>query len=248
MKKVFLALTLALTLGATQVSWASSAPKHRYTPTTQVEDKTTQAAKQKATPAEDDAVEAYSDTTSVDTSATQVDSDDDARASRSHSIYSLENYDDPFDFFGSIFGKSTLFFVMFLMLLIGLIFVFAPLIIIFLILRYLYRRHQDRMKLMEMAMEKGGDVPESERPIDKQRDDYLIKRGLRNFFLGAGLVAMFAIWDWDFMTGIGALVCVYGLGQFVIGYIPTFKQNGFHFGNNNQQNASSGDFIKNEQV
>lgn len=231
MKKLFLAIMLSLTLGATQASFASSAPKHRYTPSAQVDDKQAAAAANKPavqvadkqSAASQDAVEAYSDTTSVDTTSSQVGEDDDDNQSRSHSIYSLKNYDDLFDFFGSVFGKGTLFFVMFIMLVIGLLFVFAPLIAIFIICRYLYRRHKDRMRIMEMAMEKGVDVPEEQRPIDKQSDEYLIKRGLRNFFLGAGLVAMFAFWHWHFMAGIGALVSVYGLGQLAMGYIPNWK-------------------------
>ena len=223
MKKLFLAFMLSLTLGVTQMSFAASAPKHRYTPKTQVDNKqVVSATEQPTTSAPQDAVEAYSDTTSVDTTSAQVDADD-SNQSRSHSIYSLENYDDPFDFFGSVFGKGTLFFVMFVMLVIGLLFVFAPLIIIFIIFKYLYRRHKDRMRIMEMALEKGVDVPEEQRPIDKQSDEYLIKRGLRNFFLGAGLVAMFAFWHWHFMAGIGALVSVYGLGQLAMGYIPNWK-------------------------
>ena len=35
MKKAILALALVMSIGATQVSLASSAPKHRYHPTTQ---------------------------------------------------------------------------------------------------------------------------------------------------------------------------------------------------------------------
>ena len=85
------------------------------------------------------------------------------------------------------------------------------------------RRHNDRMKLAEMAMEKGINVPESDRPIDKQSDEYLVKRGLRNAFLGAGLCAMFAWWDVDFLAGIGALVFFYGIGQTVIGSLPAIK-------------------------
>lgn len=85
------------------------------------------------------------------------------------------------------------------------------------------RRHNDRMKLAEMAMEKGINVPESDRPIDKQSDEYLVKRGLRNAFLGAGLCAMFAWWDADFLAGIGALVFFYGIGQTVIGSLPAIK-------------------------
>ena len=252
MKKLFLAFMLSLTLGASQVSFAASAPKHRYTPSAQMDDKhagqangnqSAQAINQQ-TVASQDAVEAYSDTTSVDTAFSQVGNDDDSNQSRSHSIYSLENYDDPFDFFGSVFGKGTLFFVMFIMLVIGLLFVFAPLIVIFIIFKYLYRRHKDRMRIMEMAMEKGVDVPEEQRPIDKQSDEYLMKRGLRNFFLGAGLVAMFAFWDWDFMAGIGALVSVYGLGQLAMGYIPTWKNKRAA----GPDDFTHGDFIKNEEA
>ena len=115
MKKLFLAFMLSLTLGVTQMSFAVSAPKHRYTPKTQVDNKqAVSATDQQTTSASQDAVEAYSDTTSVDTTSSQVGEDDDDNQSRSHSIYSLENYDDPFDFLGSIFGKGTLFFVMFI--------------------------------------------------------------------------------------------------------------------------------------
>ena len=39
MKKLFLAFMLSLTLGVTQMSFAASAPKHRYTPKTQVDNK-----------------------------------------------------------------------------------------------------------------------------------------------------------------------------------------------------------------
>ena len=74
-----------------------------------------------------------------------------------------------------------------------------------------------------MAMEKGINVTESDRPIDKQSDEYLVKRGLRNAFLGAGLCAMFAWWEADFLAGIGALVFFYGLGQTLIGSLPAIK-------------------------
>ena len=240
MKKLFLAFMLSLTLGVTQMSFAVSAPKHRYTPKTQVDNKqAVSATDQQTTSASQDAVEAYSDTTSVDTTSSQVGEDDDDNQSRSHSIYSLENYDDPFDFLGSIFGKGTLFFVMFILLIVGLLIVFAPLIVIFIIVRYLYRRHNDRVKLMEMAMEKGINVPESERPIDKQSNEYLVKRGVKNAFLGAGLVAMFSFWHWEFMVGIGALVFMYGLGQVVIGYLPILKNKNPNVTEDDSKNSSS---------
>ena len=219
MKKAILILALIMSIGATQVSLASSAPKHRYHPTTQQVDKQASPAAQASAAQDDEAIAAYSDTTATDTSDYADVDDNDAY----HSKYSLGNYDDPFDFIGSVFGGGALSVIIIFCIIFGLLFVFAPLIIVFLVIRYLIRRHNDRMKLAEMAMEKGINVPESDRPIDKQSDEYLVKRGLRNAFLGAGLCAMFAWWDADFLAGIGALVFFYGLGQTLIGSLPAIK-------------------------
>lgn len=225
MKKAILALALVLSMGVSSVSLAASAPKHRYHATTQQVD--------------DEPLEAYSDTTSNDTASDDTMMDDDD-APTYHSQYSLRNYDDPFDFFGSVFGKGTLVFLIILAMLIGLAFIFALLIAIILIIRYLMQRHNDHVKLAEMAMEKGVNVPENERPIDKQSNEYLQKRGLRNAFLGAGLFAMFSIWSAEFLAGLGALVFFYGLGQTVIGSLPVIKQwwNGRH---GNSQDAGYND-------
>ena len=244
MKKAILTWVLILSIGATQMSLAASAPKHRYHPTTQQVDKQEATPQEKAAKkeaaeqkqaAEDEGVEAYSDTTDVDTTAAN-DYDDDSNDRSYHSKYSLGNYDDPFDFFGSVFGKGAVVFFIILSVVFGLAFIFAPLIIIWLVIRYLMRRHNDRIKLAEMAMEKGINVPESERPIDKQSDEYLVKRGLRNTFLGLGLCAMFAWWSADFLAGIGALIGIYGLGQTVIGSLPAIKD----WWNNRHGNQGTG--------
>ena len=178
MKKAILALALVMSIGATQVSLASSAPKHRYHPTTQQVDSKAapaSAAQPSASKDKDDeALEAYSDTTSTD-SANYDDYDENDNRSV-HSRYSLDNYDDPFDFIGSVFGGGALAVMIIFCIIFGLLFVFAPL-----------------------------------------------KRGLRNAFLGAGLCAMFAWWDVDFLAGIGALVFFYGIGQTVIGSLPAIK-------------------------
>ena len=231
MKKAILALALVMSMGATQVSWVSSAPKHRYHPTTQQVDQQnpqdkavdgkTASADQKASAQDDGPLEAYSDTACADTAINYDCDHDDTRAY--HSKYSLENYDDPFDFIGSVFGSGMLGVVVIFCVIFGLLFILAPLIVFILLIRYLVRRHNDRIKLAEMAMEKGINVPESDRPIDKQSDEYLVKRGLRNVFLGAGLCAMFSWWSVDFLAGIGALIGFYGLGQTLIGLLPAIK-------------------------
>lgn len=202
MKKIILAIMLTLAVGTTTFASAASAPKHRYQP----------------------GIEAYSDTTSVDTVASGNACTYDDVDTLQHSKYSMENYSDPFDYFGNVFGKGALVAIVFLCLLFGLLIVFAPFIIILLIIRFFIHRHDDRVRLAEMAMEKGQPIPESAKSIDRQSNEYLVKRGLRNGFLGAGLCAMFLIWDADFLAGIGALVFIYGLGQAVIGSLPTIKE------------------------
>ena len=247
MKKAILALALVMSMGATQVSWASSAPKHRYHPATQQVDQQDQqnpqekaadgktaSAEQKASAQDDGPLEAYSDTTCADTAINDACDYDDTRAY--HSKYSLENYDDPFDFIGSVFGSGMLGVVVIFCVIFGLLFILAPLIVFILLIRYLVRRHNDRIKLAEMAMEKGINVPESDRPIDKQSDEYLVKRGLRNVFLGAGLCAMFSWWSVDFLAGIGALIGFYGLGQTLIGLLPAIKD----WWNNRHGNQGTG--------
>lgn len=244
MKKAILALALVMSMGATQVSWASSAPKHRYHPTAQQVDQQnpqekaadgkTASADQKASAQDDGALEAYSDTTSSDSAINDACDYDDTRAY--HSKYSLENYDDPFDFIGSVFGSGMLGVVVIFCVIFGLLFILAPLIVFILLIRYLVRRHNDRIKLAEMAMEKGINVPENDRPIDKQSDEYLVKRGLRNVFLGAGLCAMFSWWNVDFLAGIGALIVFYGLGQTIIGSLPAIKD----WWNNRHGNQGTG--------
>lgn len=247
MKHYLLALALVMSIGATNLAWATSAPKHRYhaTQTEQVDQKekaSSENDKQKAVKEDDasadnndDALEAYSDTTSNDADAAENSYDEDHDNGRNyHSQYSLGNYDDPFDFVGSVFGKGMLWFFIVLFTAICLFLFAIPIIIVYMIVRYLIRRHNDRIKLAEMAMDKGINVPESDRPIDRQSNEYLVKRGLRNAFLGAGLFFMFTIWNAEFLAGLGALVFFYGIGQVVIGSLPVIKE----WWNNRQGNGN----------
>lgn len=216
MKKVIVSLLLVMSMGVNPISLASSAPKHRYQSSVAQVDKTTSSAQD-----DEDALEAYSDTTSVD--SIDVDSDSN-NAPNKHSQYSLDNYDDPFDFIGSVFGKGALACLSIIISLFAILFLLGPLIVVIIIVRYLYHRHNDHMKLAEMAMEKGVNIPESSRPIDRQSEEYLLKRGIRNTFLGLGLFVMFAIWGSKILSGFSVLVFFYGVGQLVIGLLPTIKK------------------------
>ena len=238
MKKAIVSLALIMSMGLHQVSLASSAPKHRYTPSQEQVDKSSNTSEQ---------LDAYSDTTSVDSAYDDAYAEDDNQDNYAHSRYSMLNYSDPFDYIGSVFGKGALWCVGIFTVIFTLLFVFAPLLIILLILRYLYRRHQDRMRLAEMAMDKGVNIPESSRPIDRQSSDYLMKRGIRNACLGFGLAIMFGIWGSRLLSGFSALVLCYGVGQILISLLPTiknfFQKNSF---GQNGYNQNQGPYSQNQ--
>ena len=98
MKKEIIVMALAMSLGVFQQSLASSAPKHRYTPSTQQVDKKVGNHSEN-----DEGIDAFSDTTSVDTSsAVSAHNNPASYTSNNPSQFSLDNYDDPFDFLQSI--------------------------------------------------------------------------------------------------------------------------------------------------
>lgn len=206
MKKILLAVMLTLVTGTTSLSWAATSPKHRYQP----------------------GIEAFSDTTSIDTAVPNIaipdDADDDDDDDKAYSDYSMRHSSDPLDYLGNVFGKGGLVVIVVLCILFGLTIILAPFILAFFLIRYCIRRHNDRVRLAEKAMESGQPIPEGVRGFEVQSDEYLVKRGLRNAFLGIGIWVMFAIWGADFLAGIGALVCFYGVGQAVIGSLPAIKE------------------------
>ncbi|MBR5689002.1 MAG: hypothetical protein IKX17_00925, partial [Prevotella sp.] len=103
-----------------------------------------------------------------------------------------------------------------LMLIIAVLLALAPFVALVLILRYLIRQHNDRVTLASKAMESGQPIPEELMPVDKQSDEYLRRRGIRNIWIGIGMAIMFGFWDADLLTGVGFLVLCYGIGQVFI--------------------------------
>ena len=97
-----------------------------------------------------------------------------------------------------------------------LLFILFPFIILALLLRFIIKRHNDRVTLAEKAMENGQPIPDEIMSIDKQSEDYMWKRGIRNVAIGLGIMVMFWIWNADTLTGIGALIFCYGIGQMII--------------------------------
>lgn len=202
MKHYFIALALMLTLSA---STMNAVPKHRHHPQT--------TAVATAPDSASEGIDAYSDTTSVaDNDSAYNDAD-----STAADDYNPADYDDPFSYWahtvGWGFGGILLAIVIVLLV---FLFLLAPFIILALVLRYLIKRHNDKVTLAEKAMETGQPVPESVKPVDKQSDDYLWKRGIRNMAIGCGLMLMFWFWNAEALAGVGALVLCYGAGQAIM--------------------------------
>ena len=96
-----------------------------------------------------------------------------------------------------------------------IVFLLSPLLIIFVIFYFVNKNRKQRMKLAQMAMEKGQPIPESllERPKENVSDEY--QKGLRQCFVGIGLAIFLGYAAGQIGFGIGALVFFIGLGKVV---------------------------------
>lgn len=227
MKKLLFAIALMISAGTLQITNASPAPKHRYQPTkTSVTDPSQSTPTEEAAAADTAGIEAYSDTTSVNGTADNDDGYyDKGDEDTPHSKYSLVQYDDPFDWVGSIFGTTGIIIIFILITLLLL----APFIVIILIIRYLIKRHNDRVKLEYEAyqrrmQEKEENPAPSSAPVSPLSNEYMVHRGIRNIFVGLGLAVMFGIWGADVLVGVSCLVIFYGLGQCVIALLPAIQK------------------------
>jgi uncharacterized membrane protein len=232
---VLIMLTLTLSF-----SVVSAAPRHRHHPqmeATAPVKSTNYPSGDKKINSTNRPINAYSDTTSrVDSN--KVDSID--KASDSNQNYDYNDH-GPSRWFDKILGGTVgIGGILFAMLVVILVFLFltSPLIVIALIAWWLIKRKNKRMDLAQKAAEKGHPIPESDVQIEKQSDKYLLKRGLRNGFLGLGLMVMFWFWKASFLAGIAALVFVYGAGQAFIAWASINKA--LHLGKNNEQKVQDG--------
>lgn len=107
------------------------------------------------------------------------------------------------------------------------LFLFAPFIILLLLIRYFIKKNNARVKLAEKAMETGQPIPDELRPIDRQSSPYLRQRGIRNIALGLGLLVMFSFWGSSTLQGVGALIAIYGFGQFYLSRTPESRNDEF---------------------
>ena len=148
----------------------------------------------------EDGIEAFSDTTQAIAQTTSNNVDN----------WDSDNYDNPFAWLVALTASTGGILLAIFIVLMVLFIIFA------LLLRFIIKRHNDRVTLAEKAMENGQPIPDEIMSIDKQSEDYMWKRGIRNVAIGLGIMVMFWIWNADTLTGIGALIFCYGIGQMII--------------------------------
>lgn len=197
MNKTILTIVAALTLAATT---PATAQRHRHTPRTTAVANSSNDKTTAGNAAHDaDEVVAYSDTTmSADSSSAQ-------------SVSNADQYDDSDRYNPSRFSD----FIVAIMLL----FLFMPIIIVFIIIRYIIRRHNDRVRLAEKAMEQGCQLSDEQMPLSRKSPEYMWRRGVRNVSMGLGLMLLFWFLNANPLVGIGGLIACLGAGQmFMVRY------------------------------
>ena len=216
MKKYLFAIAMVLSLS---MNVDAAAQKHRHTPRTEQVDSTKNNR---------DAIEAFSDTTTV-ADSTVVD----AQSGSSHVTFSSDDDVDGVlhEVFRNLDGKDIAGMV-FILLIILTIFLFAPIGIIIAIFYFVNKSRKDRIKLAQMAMEKGQPIPDEllkENQNSLSNDDY--QTGIRQMFTGVGLAIFLGIVAGKVGFGIGALVFFIGLGKWFIARQSGNVGNDSHFNN-----------------
>lgn len=207
MKKILLSMALLLTLGS---SATVSAQRHRHTPRTETVAK--DSAKSK-----DEGIEAFSDTSSVAT-ADSAAYDTTVPATDSDS-FDQGDFDNPFSWFAHLSSTNFAGVAFIIVVLLTFILLLMPLIIVLLIIRYLIKRHNDRVHLAEKAMETGQMLNDEDMPLSKKSPEYMWQRGIKNVSIGLGLMVFFWFLGAESLAGIGGLVACLGAGQmFMVRY------------------------------
>ena len=200
MKKYLFAIAMVLSLS---MNADAAAQKHRHTPRTEQVDSTKNNR---------DAIEAFSDTTAV-----AGDSIDAYSNTRHVSIYTDDDMEGFMEqMFGSMDGKAFTGIIIVLGTLF-ILFVLFPIIIVIAVIYFINRNRKDRIKLAQMAMEKGQPIPDEllkEKQDPASKSEY--QTGIRQMFTGVGLAIFLGIVVGKIGFGIGALVFFIGLGKWFI--------------------------------
>ncbi len=233
MKRVLITLAMLLALGS---GVQAAGQKHRHTPQAELVDSTSK-----------DAVEVYSDTTGTDTAtasstvtkhkgkvtvtyptspwstnSTTYEVDDEDLGSIIHNVFS--------DMKGSDLAGILL--VLGVLL---IIFVLAPVLIIVALFYFINKNRKEKMRLAQMAMQQGQPIPDqllNDSPANIN-DEY--QKGMRQCFIGVGLMVFLGYAAGNVGFGIGALVFCIGLGKVFAS--RTARKNNNDFVDNNRRDV-----------
>ena len=195
---IAIAMMLSLSLNADAV-----AQNHRHTPRTEQVDST------KNNP---DAIEAFSDTTASDTTY----SGGYATRRSVNVTLSDEDFHGMMNEVFSNIGRNEIMGISIVLGTLFILFVLFPIIIIIAVVYFINRNRKERLKLAQMAMEKGQPIPEQLLKEEAREDSDDYQKGLRQMFTGVGLAIFLGIVAGTTGFGIGALVFFIGLGKWYI--------------------------------
>lgn len=220
MKQLLITLTMLLVLGLTTEAVAQ---KHRHTPQPQQTELVDSTSK--------NGVEAFSDTTS--TASTPTAADDNFPFDDEDDYVVTTNLDRFFDHFGVMqTGLAGMFFVLMVLL---IIFVLSPLLIIIAVFYFVNKNRKDKMRLAQMAMQQGQPIPDQLLKEQSPVGDEEYKSGLRQCFVGVGLMIFLWFAAGEVGFGIGALVFCIGLGKVIVAK-STASKNNFDMTHENKDN------------
>ena len=211
MKKKLIATTLTLLLAI----GAGAAP--------QAQSPTPQDSQEIEATAQPNAIEVFSDTTSTTTAAAAVPANSDDAD---------ESDDDAEELFEKMvrhtftFTDTTFAGMFFLLALLFILFVLSPIGILALLFYFIYKNRKQRLKFAEQAMKNGQTIPDgfvNAQPTAPSND--LRTKGIRQLFLGIGLMVLLYNVAGNIGLGIGALVACIGLGNLVVSRSDNNRKN-----------------------
>ena len=107
-------------------------------------------------------------------------------------------------------GLAGMFFVLMVLL---IIFVISPVLIIVALFYFINRNRKEKMRLAQMAMQQGQPIPEQLLNEQPGNVDEEYKKGMRQCFVGVGLMIFLGFAAGTVGFGVGALVFCIGLGK-----------------------------------
>jgi len=205
MKQYLIAITLLLTLATTT---QAAAQKHRHS--------TKVTAVAPVATADTSGIEAFSDTTSAAVPDTMT-----TYSTNGH--YSV-NVTTPMDNLLSSIDGEDLAGMVFVLCIVAIMFLLAPVMIIAAIFYFINKGRKDKLKLAQMAIQNGQPIPE---PLIREQPVLGVnpyRGGITQICLGIGLMVFLGMIIGKLGFGIGALVFFIGLGKLIIALIDNQSQ------------------------